>query len=236
MSKIVDKEFMPNLIHPFYIIRKGLLKGIIKYTPYCKGKMLDFGCGSKPYRNLFNVDEYIGIDFENEGHSHENEQIDVYYDGLNIPFPDNSFDSILCSEVFEHLFNLEHTLKELNRVLKPGGHILITCPFVWNEHEKPYDYARYTLFALTDLLERNYFTIIKKEKIGNFVTTITQMIVLYLNEIFVYKHSRLFPIRWFYKFFLVLIPNSIGLLFNKIFPENDSLYLNNLLVVQKSNE
>jgi SAM-dependent methyltransferase len=233
MSRLVDKHFSPNLIHPFYFIRSGILKGISENTAYFEGKMLDFGCGSKPYRKLFNVDEYIGLDFENEGHSHEDEQIDVYYDGLNIPFPDNSFDSILCSEVFEHLFNLEHTLKELNRVLKPGGYILITCPFVWNEHEKPYDYARYTLFSLTDLLERNNFKIIKKEKIGNFIITINQMIILYFNVIFIYKHSKLLPIRLFYKFFLVLIPNLIGIFLNTIFPKNDSLYLNNLFVVQK---
>ena len=236
MSKIVDKEFKPNLIHPFYIIRTGLFLGIFENARYLKGKMLDFGCGSKPYKNIFNVDEYIGLDFENTGHSHENEQIDIFYDGLNIPFPNNSFDSILCSEVFEHLFNLEYTLKELNRVLKPGGHIVITCPFVWNEHEVPFDYARYTLFSLSDLLERNNFKIIKKEKIGNFITTITQMIILYLNVTFIYKHSKIFPIRWFYKIFLVLIPNLIGLFLNIILPANNSLYLNNLLVVQKNYE
>lgn len=233
MTKIVNKDFSPGIFHPFYFIRNGLLKGISANTNLFHGKMLDFGCGSKPYRNLFNVNEYIGLDFENEGHPHTNEQIDVYYDGLTIPFPDKSFDCILCSEVFEHLFNLENTLKELNRVLKPGGYILITCPFVWNEHEKPYDYARYTLFALADLLERNNFEIIKKEKIGNFITTISQLIILYFNIIYIFKDSKILPLRWLYKFVFVLIPNILGLLINFILPKINSLYLNNLIVVRR---
>ena len=53
---------------------------------------MDFGCGSKPYKSLFNVEEYLGVDYYNEGHPHENEQIDVFYDGKNLPFPDNYFD------------------------------------------------------------------------------------------------------------------------------------------------
>ena len=43
------------------------------------GVLLDFGCGSKPYSSLFKVDEYNGVDFENEGHPHDNEQIDIFF-------------------------------------------------------------------------------------------------------------------------------------------------------------
>ena len=104
--KIVP-DFNPSIINPFYFVRTGLLKGIRKYALELNGVLLDFGCGSKPYISLFNVDEYIGMDFENPGHPHINENIDVYYDGKNIPFGDNHFDSILCSEVVEHVFSKE---------------------------------------------------------------------------------------------------------------------------------
>jgi ubiquinone/menaquinone biosynthesis C-methylase UbiE len=143
----VSSEFNPGLSHRFYFIRKGLLEAIRKHAPSLKGKLLDFGCGSKPYLLLFNVDEYIGLDFEKTGHDHSHEQIDVYYDGKTIPFKDDHFDSILCSEVAEHLFDLPAALGEMNRVLKKGGKLLLTCPFVWGEHEAPYDSARYTKFA-----------------------------------------------------------------------------------------
>src|SRR6478735_220722 len=160
----IVNDFDPGLSHPFYFMRHGLLGAMKKWAPTLNGKLLDFGCGSKPYRSLFNVEEYIGLDFEKTGHDHTGEQIDVFYDGKNIPFPDGYFDSILCSEVMEHLFDLPAVLKEMKRVLKPGGKILLTCPFVWGEHEAPYDFARYTRFALKELVEKEGFTILQYEK------------------------------------------------------------------------
>ena len=132
-----------------------MYKKIRQFAPQLQGRLLDFGCGTKPYRGLFtNVSEYIGLDFENEGHSHRNENIDVMYDGKTIPFADKHFDSVFSSEVFEHIFNLEQMIPELNRVMKKGAKLFVTCPFVWNEHELPNDYARYTQFALRHLLEK----------------------------------------------------------------------------------
>jgi SAM-dependent methyltransferase len=194
---------------------------------------MDFGCGSKPYKALFTVDEYIGVDFQNEGHPHDNEQIDVYYDGKRLPFNDAYFDSVLCSEVFEHIFNLDEVLKEINRVMKTGGKILITCPFTWNEHEVPFDFARYTRFALKDILERNGFRIIEFEKTGNFITTITQLWVLYFNTVVYKKIRHLSLLRWVFKVFFVMAPNFVGIFLDKLLPVESSLYLNNIVLAQK---
>ncbi len=131
--------------NPFYFIRRALLKKVEEYAPQLSGKLLDFGCGSKPYQSLFTrASEYTGLDYEGEGHSHVNEKVDVYYDGKKTPFANQTFDSVFSSEVFEHIFNIDEILPEINRVMKKGGKILITCPFVWHEHEVPVDYARYT--------------------------------------------------------------------------------------------
>ena len=112
LKQIYSKEqFIPSFIgvfiNPFYIIRKGLYKGVVSNKKYLKGRLLDFGCGNKPYEDLFDVQEYIGLDIEESGHSHKNEQVDIYYNGKTIPFDDNHFDSILSVEVFEHVINLE---------------------------------------------------------------------------------------------------------------------------------
>ena len=230
----LDPEFSPSLMHPFYFVRHGIKDGVYQYAGQLTGKMLDFGCGSKPYRSFFRVDEYIGVDFENVGHPHDNEQIDVFYDGKSIPFEDSRFDSILCSEVFEHIFNLEEILRELNRVLKPGGKMLITCPFVWNEHEVPHDYARYTRFALESLVTRNGFEIIDYAKSGNFVTVITQLTTLYFFNHFKGMLRKFFLFRWMYKILFFFIPNLAGKIMSKILPVNKSMYLNNILLVKKT--
>src|SRR5574338_1611832 len=106
----ISKEFNPPITQPNYFIRKGLLKSIEALAPQLKGRMMDFGCGQKPYKTLFSVDEYVGVDFENPGHPHLNESIDVFYDGQTLPFDNEYFDSIFSSEVFEHVFNLDEIL------------------------------------------------------------------------------------------------------------------------------
>ncbi len=150
----ISYPFNPNITYPAYLTRNRLLVKLSALAPKLKGKLLDFGCGSKPYRAIFSVDEYIGLDFENPGHPHLNEQIDVFYNGKNIPFQDGHFDAIFSSEVFEHIFNLEDILGELNRVLKKGGLMLITCPFSICEHEVPNDFARYSSYSIKYLLEK----------------------------------------------------------------------------------
>ena len=229
----VSKEFDPPLSHRYYFIRKGLLTAIRKHAPALTGKLLDFGCGSKPYRSLFNVEEYIGLDFEKTGHDHSNEQIDVFYDGKTIPFNDEYFDSVLCSEVAEHLFDLPAALSEMNRVLKSGGKLLLTCPFVWGEHEEPYDYARYTQFGLKDLLEKSGFRILVYEKKGNFIEAITQMQVLYFAQVVQPVLAKLSnPGGWIFKGIVFLI-NGWGKFKSWLLPTKYDLYLSNIILAEK---
>ena len=75
------------------------------------------------------MEEYIGIDVDQSGHPHDNEDIDIFYDGKRIPFSDNYFDSVLSSEVFEHVFNLNELMMEISRVTKKGGKLLITVKY-----------------------------------------------------------------------------------------------------------
>lgn len=237
MQPNIPKNFNPSLSSPYYFIRKFLLKKIAEYSKHLQGNLLDFGCGTKPYKSLFNhVNSYTGIDFENPGHSHANEQIDVFYDGKKIPFADNEFDSVLSSEVFEHIFNLEEVVVELHRVLKPGGKMLITCPFVWNEHEVPHDYARYTQFALKNLLERNGFKVLIADKSGDFATTLHQMKMVYISEHFlqsIFIIGKLKFITSNIRSPLMFLCNGTFLLCHKLLPKRKDLYLNNIFIVEK---
>ena len=233
----ISKKFNPSLSSPFYFIRRSLYKKIIQLAPQLHGKLLDFGCGSKPYQSLFtSASEYIGLDFENEGHSHVNENIDVTYDGKTLPFAEQHFDSVFSSEVFEHIFNLEQMLPELNRVMKKGAKLFITCPFVWNEHELPNDYARYTQFALRHLLEKNGFKILLQDKTGDFTMALYQMKMVYFNEHFI----PAFPVLGKLKFFRTNIPPLINPLLNiwfsfwhRVLPKRKDLYLNNIVLAEK---
>jgi SAM-dependent methyltransferase len=233
IASLRKQSFRPNLlsilINPFFFIRLALYNNIKKRAPQLHGKLMDFGCGRKPYRTLFNVQEYIGVDLEHTGHDHSNSQVDVFYNGKEVPFPDNHFDAIFCSEVIEHVFDPEVILPELYRTLKPGGRILITVPFCWNEHEVPYDYARYSSFGITHLVTKNGFKVISNTKSGNFARVQFQLWALYFFELFKglgrpgYALALLFtaPI------------NIVGTILLPLFPKNQSLYFNNILLAEK---
>lgn len=78
-----------------------------------------------------------------------------FYDGETIPFENNSFDSIVSTKVLEHLFTIYELLEEFYIVLKPNGKAVITTPFMWEEHEIPYYFARYTTPDLLHLYKYN---------------------------------------------------------------------------------
>ena len=127
-----EPKFLGLFVNPFYIARKGLLKNIKPLGNHISGKTLDVGCGIKPYKKFFNSNEYIGVDVRTTLHNSEN-SIDIYYDGKTIPIKNEQFDSVVTSQVLEHVFYPDLFLSEINRVLKPNGYLLITVPFVWDD-------------------------------------------------------------------------------------------------------
>ena len=176
-NEFSNPSFIGIFINPFYFIKKGLYDSIKKNSNFIKGDILDIGCGSKPYEKIFKKKEkYIGIDIKDSSHNHKNSKVDIYYDGRNIPFEDNSFESVVCFEVLEHIKNPEFTLTEINRVLKGNGNLLLTMPFAWFEHELPNDYQRYTENGLKNLILKNGFTINNIQKSNSAIEAIMQII------------------------------------------------------------
>jgi len=229
LSEMFNPKLLGLFSNPFYIIRRGLYKSIKKHSLKLDGKLLDFGCGSKPYRKLFEVSQYVGLDIEESGHDNSNEDIDVNYDGKTIPFEDNYFDSVFTSEVFEHIFNLDEILTELNRVCKIDAKLLITIPFVWDEHEIPYDFARYTSFGIKHLLERHGFEIIELEKTTTYVQTVFQMWNAY-----VFQHVlKSGIIAVLFTPILITPVTIIGQILSFVLPKNENYYHNNVVLAKK---
>jgi SAM-dependent methyltransferase len=216
-------------VNPFYFARSGLRNAMADYAPKLTGRLLDVGCGSKPYRPLFSVDAYIGLDIDS-ALSRQRGMADYFYDGNAFPFVDGAFDSALCNQVLEHVFNPNEFLGEIARILKPGGKLLLTVPFVWDEHEQPYDYARYSSFGLRALLEKQGFRVVSHKKLGTDPSIIFQLANAYL-----FKVTQGLP-----KFVNLLITvtvmafvNLLGLLARSLLPGNPDLYLDQVILVEK---
>lgn len=232
-NTLFSKKGQGIFFNPFFLIRKELYKAIAIQAPKFYGTCIDLGCGTKPYIQEFvNVSSYLGVDVEHSGNGDTKTHIDVFYDGHALPFESESIDGVFSSETFEHIFNLEEIIPEINRVLKPGGLLLATCPFFWPEHEMPYDYARYTSFGLKHLLTKNGFEVIHFEKAGNYISSMIQMQALFLyffvNKIPVF--SSLFFVLFISPLFIVSeVLNAIMPAFMK----RKDLYLNNVVLAKK---
>lgn len=238
LSQIIQKEkFQPGLVGFFinhnFLIRTRLVSAIRKRAHKLTGVLLDFGCGTKPYQSFFvNTTDYIGVDYKIEGREHKQRAVDVFYDGSTIPFEDNKFDSILCTEVLEHVFNIDELLKEFNRVLKVDGIALITTPFMWEEHEMPYDFARYTTPALKSLYEKNGFDIIENTKSGNSITVIAQFQLNYIKNILPNNEY----VRQIFLFPFIFLFNFLGAFFGFCLPTDQTAYFNNIFLLVKKRE
>lgn len=132
--------------------------------------VLDAGAGEAPYKSLFSHARYESADFE---------QVDKPYarstyvcDLKSIPVADERFDYIVFNQVMEHLPEPKEALKELNRVLRPGGKIIYTGPFFYEEHEQPYDFFRYTQFGLRYLFDASGFTVERLEWLEGYFGTV----------------------------------------------------------------
>ncbi|MBL7753938.1 MAG: class I SAM-dependent methyltransferase [Chitinophagaceae bacterium] len=233
-----SNSFFSNAIsgiffNPYFLIRQKLYQAIADIAPMLNGMVVDLGCGTKPYRHLFtSCSNYLGLDIEVSGNTDSKAEVDIYYDGKTFPMESDSVDHVFSSETFEHIFNLEEILQEIHRVLKPGGLLLATCPFFWPEHEKPYDFARYSSFGLMHLLKKNGFEIVQYRKTGTYVSSMIQMQALYLY-FFVHK----IPLVSYLFFWLLITPLFLVALFlETVLPQRilrNDLYLNNIILAKK---
>jgi SAM-dependent methyltransferase len=146
---------------------------------YITGRVLDVGAGEvNRYAGHFRYSEYLRMD------PYQGDRVDIVGSADAIPEPDGSFDSVVCTQVFEHLEFPEKSAKEIYRVLKPGGHLLVTVPQMNELHEEPRDYWRYTKFGLESLFGHAGFKTIHQSQRGGFFATLAQMRIRYVIDRF----------------------------------------------------
>jgi SAM-dependent methyltransferase len=163
-----------------YMHRKKILNSLSKAIPYLKGDLLDIGCGNKPYQSIIQSEKYIGVDVSLSPHEQDN--FDIIFDGLNLPFSDNFIDSILCTEVLEHATNPEKLMNEIYRVLKLNGHAFITVPMFIEHHEIPYDYRRLTYYGMNKLAKDVGFEVIFIDNRGSFLSVLIATIYMAISQ------------------------------------------------------
>jgi SAM-dependent methyltransferase len=125
---------------------------------YVKGKTLDVGCGMRPYEKTFfsGATEYIGCDYLSD-----RSRPDVVCSATELTFPDNAFDTVVSTEVLEHVPEPQKAMNEMYRVLKPGGYLVLSTPMYWPRHEVPYDFFRYPYDGMLHLVKTSGLELVR---------------------------------------------------------------------------
>lgn len=104
------------------------------------GLTLDIGCAYSPYAEYF--PNRVGFDIK------PGPGVDMVGDAHHLPFENEKFDNVLCTEVLEHLHSPELAISEMRRVLKRGGILILSTRFIYPIHDAPDDFYRYTKYGL----------------------------------------------------------------------------------------
>ncbi len=160
-KRLIPKMFLDQNYFKFYIGKKLFHKAFQKNGKhYLTGRVLDVGSGSAPYKDDLPECRFITLEHDVRF------QPMVVGSAVSLPFLSEAFNSVICTEVLEHLPEPEMCIIEIKRVLKGGGRVYITTPMTWYLHYEPNDYFRFTPYGLRYLLEKNGFTVITLEPIG----------------------------------------------------------------------
>ena len=146
-----------NVSDPYYLHHRSLFADLRAVAVHAHGRLLDLGCGNKPYQGIFakHVTEHIGCDIVQSSL----QEVDIICPATDLPIENGSFDTVVCTQVIEHVADHQAVLREAFRVLRLNGTLLLSGPMYWPLHEEPYDFFRFTEYGLRYLLETVGFSV-----------------------------------------------------------------------------
>jgi len=178
LERVHSIEVMRNSHH--YIVLSQLNKWLASTAaPAARGMLLDYGCGGQPYKSTFQpyITRYIGADVT----AAKGVTLDVELEvGKQAPLPDESVDTILSTQVLEHIYDFHSYLADCARLLKPSGLLIISVPMQWMHHEVPYDYWRFTKFGLRQSVESAGFKVLDLRPCGGVYSLLGQIFLEHL--------------------------------------------------------
>jgi SAM-dependent methyltransferase len=197
---LTDKYLSRTPFSAGYWTRTLLDEAIVSHANLAHGVLLDVGCGLKPYEQIFapHVDRYVGIEYSPESGFRGN-RADFCGDAAALPLRDNSVDTILCTEVMEHVPNPEQTIAEFSRVLRKNGVLIVTAPFFYPVHDT-YDFFRYSPDGIAVIMKRHGLTVEFVKSLSGGGRTLAAMINMYWYDMgFTWT-------KWMYPIGLILRP------------------------------
>ncbi|MEK7578834.1 MAG: class I SAM-dependent methyltransferase [Patescibacteria group bacterium] len=179
---------------------------IFHVLPHIRGRVLDLGAGMAKYKEIIkeSADDYVSCDVK------KNKNISTICDVANLVFPPESFDTVISTQVFEHVDNPFTVAGEIKKVLKIGGNAIITAPFIFPFHADPKDNFRFSREGLEEIFKSAGFEIIDSGIYGGVFMVLYEMIHFSWFNPYKHRSSRLIAvIEHVAKFFDKIIPSKI---------------------------
>ena len=164
-----------GLAHTFSLPSQQLYESTLPLIEaYARGRCLDAGSGRSPWRSRLASRgiEVLSLDVEDRSG-----EVDIVADLQDMPVvPDASVGTVLCTQVLEHVPRPWDALAEIERVLEPGGYLILSVPHLSMLHEVPHDYYRFTRYGLSSLLEGRGFRILQILESGGLVSFLAHLL------------------------------------------------------------
>lgn len=197
----------------------------ISITKYLSEKsVLDAGAGKLAYRSLLKkyVGNYTSSDFKKT-----HKDLDVVTDIEKTSFKNNEFDGVFCSQVLEHVPHPWLALKEMKRITKKNGFIIITVPMLGYIHNAPFDFFRYTKFGLESLAKDSGLKVAELKEVGGLFCFLGYIRSTILMPLF------LIPVLGLIIYLFNLLLSLFDILMDKIFKNSSIFPLNYLMILEK---
>lgn len=224
----------PLFLQRFYLT--NAIKKLINNYQF-RGSIIDIGCGSKPYQNLFINADYQGIDFAHYSINKDSQAnppdyffTKQYQQNYRLPFANNHFNHAVAFQVLEHHPQPEKMIAEMSRIIKKGGYLLLSFPLIGGLHEEPHDYQRLTHYQIQNFSHKYGLKIKKIIKLGSLPAVISVL----LNEQLGFFASKS---KWHYYLsapghFCLLLGQYLALLLDKLLPSK-TIFIGYLILLQK---
>jgi SAM-dependent methyltransferase len=171
----------------YAFITNHLIEAAVRrFASELRGRIIDVGCGSQPYRTYFaHATAYTGCDV-----TAERSPVDLVCPADRIPVEAQTFDSVICTEVLEHVPDPLSVMREFHRILVHDGRVLITVPMFWPAHEQPWDFRRFPGHGLLHLANASSFRIDHLVPRGGKVAMVGQVVLTAFQRYFRSKFLR----------------------------------------------
>ena len=185
-------------------------------------RLLDLGCGRKPYQRKYSRVCRTSIAIDVPYTKPKKGSIDIMGRGTSLPFKPHTFDVVLSTEVMDDIPEPSEFLREIFRVLKPNGTLILTTPFLVPLYDAPYEYYRFTSYGLEYLLEKEGFTIDNIKPFGGLHGVLLSFIMTSQTK-FWYMVAKAMKLQFLntkinpFILLLVCLPQKVYLMCHKLF-------------------